>query len=271
MMETLDRMIVAGELSAADKNLLNTIISDIYSTLEITQAEYDVAKIQLEILTGYKVRCNIASTEKEIFPDKINLELLVNETLNFHPALKILTSRIEGAKADVDSSESKLWPTLKLRGEHTKGSLYNNNNSNKEDNLIYLLLEMSTGAGASALNNIERSKINVLKVKSEKLSREKEVVDKLMNNYTRFVAVKTNIELLSNDIKIAEKVYDSNKRLFFLQQKKWIEVVNALSALSIKKINKAQLTAEFKALEMKLALKTNRLSLETGGVLRDLL
>ena len=56
---------------------------------------------------------------------------------------------------------------------------------------------MSTGAGASALNSIERSKINVLKVKSQKLSKEKEVVDQLMYNYTRFVAVKTNIGLLS--------------------------------------------------------------------------
>ena len=271
MMETVDRMIIAGELSVADKNLLNTIISDVYSSLEITQAEFDVAKIQLEILTGYKVRCNIASAEKEIFPDKINLELLVNETLNSHPSLKILNAQIEAAKADVDSAESRLWPTLKLRGEHTKGSLYKSNDSNKEDSLIYLMLEMSTGAGASALNNIERSKINVLKVKSQKLSKEKVVVDQLMNNYTRFVAVKTNIELLLNDIKIAEKVYESNKRLFFLQQKKWLDVVNALSKLNIKKINKAQLIAEFKALEMKLALKTNRLSLVTGGVLSDLL
>ena len=271
MMETVDRMIIAGELSVADKNLLNTIISDVYSSLEITQAEFDVAKIQLEILTGYKVRCNIASAEKEIFPDKINLELLVNETLNSHPELKILTAQIEAAKADVDSAESRLWPTLKLRGEHTKGSLYKSNDSNKEDSLIYLMLEMSTGAGASALNNIERSKINVLKVKSQKLSKEKVIVDQLMNNYTRFVAVKTNIELLLNDIKIAEKVYESNKRLFFLQQKKWLDVVNALSKLNIKKINKAQLISEFKALEMKLALKTNRLSLDTGGVLSDLL
>ena len=271
MMQTVDRMIIAGELSVADKNLLNTIISDVYSSLEITQAEFDVAKIQLEILTGYKVRCNIASAEKEIFPDKINLELLVNETLNSHPELKILTAQIEAAKADVDSAESKLWPTLKLRGEHTKGSLYKSNDSNKEDSLIYLMLEMSTGAGASALNNIERSKINVLKVKSQKLSKEKVIVDQLMNNYTRFVAVKTNIELLLNDIKIAEKVYESNKRLFFLQQKKWLDVVNALSKLNIKKISKAQLISEFKALEMKLALKTNRLSLVTGGVLSDLL
>ena len=271
IMQTIDRMIVAGELSIADKNLLNTRIADIYSSLEITQAQYDVAKIQLEILTGYKVRCNVSFTNKSIFANKINIELLVDEMLAFHPSLKILTARIEIAKSDVDEAESRLWPTLKLRGEHTKGSIYKSNNNNAEENLIYLLFEMSTGAGASAFNNIERTKINVLKVKSQKLTKEKEVIDQLMNNYTRYVAVKTNIELLSNDIKIAEKVYASNKRLFFLQQKKWVDVVNALSALNKKKTSKVQLSGEFKALEMKLALKTNKLSLDTGRILNVVL
>jgi len=270
LMQTIDRMIIAGELSVADKNLLNTRISDIYSSLETTQAEFDVAKIQFEILTGHKVECNISFNNKPIFSESMNIELLVDETLNFHPALKILNAKIEVAKSDVDSAESKLWPTLKLRGEHRKGALYDSD-SDKEENLIYLVLEMSTGAGASALSNIERSKINVLKVKNEKLSKEKEVINKLMNNYTRFVAVKNNIEILSNDIKIAKKVFDSNKRMFFLQQKKWIDVVSALTVLNKKKISKAQLLGEYKVLEMKLALKTNKLSLETGGVLSDVL
>jgi hypothetical protein len=48
-------------------------------------------------------------------------------------------------------------------------------------------------------------------------------------------------------------------------------VVNALSELNKKKISKAQLSGEYKSLEMKLALKTNRLSLETGEVLSDVL
>ena len=270
IMQTIDRMIAAGELSMADKNLLNTRISDIHSSLEITQAEFDVAKIQFEILTGYKIDCNISFNRSPIFSENINIELLVDEALNFHPSLKILNSKIEVAKSDVDSAESTLWPTLKLRGEHRKGALYDGDSAT-EENLVYLVLEMSTGAGASALSNIERSKINVLKVKNQKLSKEKEVLDGLMNNYTRFIAVKNNIDILTNNIKIAEKVFKSNKRMFFLQQKKWIEVVNALSALNKKKISKAQLSGEFKSLEMKLALKTNRLSLETGEVLSDVL
>ena len=44
-----------------------------------------------------------------------------------------------------------------------------------QEELIYLLLEMSTGAGASALNSIERSKINVLKVKSQNSLKKKKL------------------------------------------------------------------------------------------------
>jgi adhesin transport system outer membrane protein len=270
LMQTIDRMIEAGELSLADKNLLNTRIADIHSSLNITQAELDVSKIQFEILTGNKIECNIAFKSKPIFKDDINLELLVDDALDFNPALKILNAKIEVAKSDVDSAESKLWPTLKLRGEHRKGALYDGD-IDKEENLIYLVLEMSTGAGASALSNVQRSKINVLKVKNEKLSKEKEVIDELMNNYTKFIAVKNNIEILKNDVNIAQKVFESNKRMFFLQQKKWIEVVNALTVLNKKKISKFQLIEEYKTLEMKLALKTNRLSLKTGGVLSGVL
>jgi outer membrane protein TolC len=181
-----------------------------------------------------------------------------------------MDAKIEAAKSDIAYAESKLWPTLKLRAEHRKGALYDSD-SNEEENSIYLVLEMSTGPGASASSNIERSKIDVLKVKNQKLAKEKQVIEKLMNNYTRLVAVKNSIKILSNDVEIAEKVFNSNKRMFFLQQKKWIEVVNALTALSNKKISKFQLIEEYKALEMKLALKTNRLSLETGGVLSDIL
>ena len=270
IMQTVDRMIDAGELSVADKNLLSTKIADIYSILEITKAEFDAARIQFEILTGRKIICNVSFKQKSAFGTSLNVATLVDDALNYSPSLKIINARIEAAQSDVDAAESKLWPTLKLRGEHRNGALYESD-VDKSENLIYFVFEMSTGAGASALSNIGRSEINVLKVKNEKLSKEKEVIDRLMNNYTRFVAVKNNLEILSNDVLVAEKVFQSNERLFFLDQKKWVDVVNALTALNNKKISKAQLYTEFRILELKLALKTNRLSLETGGFLSEVL
>ena len=266
IMLTIDRMIEAHELGVADKNLLNTKIADIHSKLTIANAEFDVAKIKFEILTGKEISCAVVSTDSSIFNGGMSIEKLVDDSLYFHPALRILDAKIQSAKSGIASANSKLWPTLKLRAEHRKGALYDSDSS-QDETLVYLALEMSTGAGASALTEVERSKVNVLKVKSQKLAKEKQVIDALMNNYTQFVAVKSNIQIVSNDVDVAEQVFNSNKRMFFLQQKKWIDVVNALLILNNKKISKFILMEEYKALEMTLALKTNRLSLETGAIL----
>ena len=266
IMGTIDRMIEADELGVADKNLLNTKIADIHSKLTIANAEFDVAKIKFEILTGKEISCAVVSTDSSIFNGGMSIEKLVDDSLYFHPALRILDAKIQSAKSGIASANSKLWPTLKLRAEHRKGALYDSDSS-QDETLVYLALEMSTGAGASALTEVERSKVNVLKVKSQKLAKEKQVIDALMNNYTQFVAVKSNIQIVSNDVDVAEQVFNSNKRMFFLQQKKWIDVVNALLILNNKKISKFILMEEYKALEMTLALKTNRLSLETGAIL----
>ena len=72
-------------------------------------------------------------------------------------------------------------------------------------------------------------------------------------------------------MEIAQKVFDSNKRMFFLQQKKWIEVVNSLIILNNKKVNRSKLIGEYKVLEINLALKTGKLSLNTGEYLSELL
>jgi adhesin transport system outer membrane protein len=266
IMLTIDRMIEANELSVADKNLLNTKIADIHSKLTIANAEFDVAKIKFEILTGKEINCAVVSTDNSIFSSGMNIEKLVDDALYSHPALRILDAKIQSAESGIASANSKLWPTLKLRAEHSKGALYDSD-SGEDVTIVYLALEMSTGAGASALTEVERSKVNVLKVKSQKLAKEKQVIDALMSNYTQFVAVKSNIQIVSNDVDVSEQVFNSNKRMFFLQQKKWIDVVNALLILNNKKIIKFNLMEEYKALEMTLALKTNRLSLETGAIL----
>lgn len=266
IMGTIDRMIDADELGVADKNLLNTKISDINSKLTIAKAEFDVAKIQFEILTGKEISCNVVLTENSLFNDDMDIAKLVEDLLYFHPALRVFDAKIESAQSGVASANSKLWPALMLRAEHKSGALYDSENG-QEETLVYVALEMSTGAGASALSDVERSKINVLKVKNQKLAKEKQVIDALMSNYIQFVAVKNNIKIVSNDVDVAEKVLNSNKRMFFLQQKRWIDVVNALLILNNKKISKFRLLQEYKALEMTLALKTNRLSLVTGAIL----
>ena len=80
IMLTIDRMIEAHELGVADKNLLNTKIADIHSKLTIANAEFDVAKIKFEILTGKEINCAVVSTDSSIFNGGMSIEKLVDDS-----------------------------------------------------------------------------------------------------------------------------------------------------------------------------------------------
>ncbi|MCK5111136.1 MAG: TolC family protein [Arcobacteraceae bacterium] len=269
LMEMLDRMIKAGVASQTDKDLLKSRLSYIYSDLVVTKAQLRVSKIQFEILTGKQIDCNINFNYKQIFRSAIIIEKLIEDILAFHPTLKIIDSKIQSAISDVANSKSKLWPSLMLRGEHRSGTIYDETRPESE-NLVYLTFQVSTGAGISALSNISKSKINVSKVKYEKLSKQKDLIDNLMNDYTNYITAKSHKEIVETNIITANKIYESNQRLFLSQNKKWLDVVNSLSELNKQKISDSKLLVESRMLEYKISLKTGRISLKTGNVASDI-
>lgn len=269
LMEMLDRMITAGVSSQTDKDLLNSRLANVYSDLVITKAQLKVSKIQFEILTGKQIDCNIDFKYKQIFADTIIIEKLIDNILEFHPALKMLDSKIKSAQAEVSNSKSTLWPSLILRAEHISGTIYDEVEPESE-NLIYLTLNISTGAGISALSNINKSKVNVSKVRYEKLSKQKELIDSLMNDYTNYISANSHKKIVEKNIVTSMKIYESNQRLFSSQDKKWLDVVNSLSELNKQKISESKLLVDSKILEYKIALKTGRISLKTGEILSDI-
>ena len=269
LMQMLDRMITAGISSQTDKDLLNSRLANVYSDLVITKAQLRVSKIQFEILTGKQIDCNIDFKYKQIFADTIIIEKLIDNILEFHPALKMLDSKIKSAQIEVANSKSSLWPSLILRGEHRSGTIYDEVKPESE-NLIYLTLNVSTGAGISALSNINKSKVNVSKVRYEKLSKQKELIDSLMNDYTNYISAKSHKKIVEKNIVTSKKIYESNQRLFSSQDKKWLDVVNSLSELNKQKISDSKLSVDSKILEYKISLKTGRISLKTGEILSDI-
>ena len=114
LMQTIDRMIVAGELSIADKNLLSTKIADIYSSLEITRAEFDVAKIQFEILTGHNLECDISFNEKPILDIWFNVGYFIfsSDKFKYFKKFKRFKKLLEFM------AKKKLMKTYKHRGKH---------------------------------------------------------------------------------------------------------------------------------------------------------
>jgi len=260
--QMLDRFIKAGELSLTDKNLLNSRIASLSSDLIITKSKHKVSLIQLEILTGKKINCKIDFNPQDMLPTQINVDKLVSELQEYHPTLKMMDAKILAAISEVDSAKSKMWPSLVLRAEHTKGTIYDESNPETET-LVYLNLNISTGAGLSGLSNIDKAKIDISRTKFEKSSKLKELLDLLMIDYTNYITSVSHTQMILDDIEIAQNIFESNKRLFLSQKKSWLDLVNSLSELNKQKIKYVELLIDKNILEYKIALKTGRVDLET--------
>lgn len=258
----LDRFMKAGELSQTDKNLLNSRIASLSSDLVITKSKYKVSLIQLEILTGKKINCQIEFHPENILSMQINADKLVSDLQDYHPSLKIMDAKILAAIAEVDNAKSKLWPSLVLRAEHTRGTIYNETEPETES-LVYFNLNISTGAGLSGLSNIEKAKINISRTKFEKNSKQKELLDRLMADYTNYITALNHVQMVEEDIRVAQLIFNSNERLFLSQKKSWLDLVNSLSELNKQKIKYVELLIDKKILEYKIALKTGKVDLET--------
>jgi adhesin transport system outer membrane protein len=265
----LDRFMKAGELSQTDKNLLNSRIASLSSDLIVTKSKHKIAKVQFEILTGKSQQCEISYEHKKILPNHLDMQKLIEDLKGYHPALKIMLMKLKIAHEEVNLEKANLWPTVSIRGEHRKGTIYDETEPETE-NIAYIALSMSTGAGLSGISNIEKAKINISKVKNEKYTKEKELIDQLMADYTAYVTTIGHLNILEQDIQTAKKLYASNKRLFVSQQKKWLDVVNSLSELNRLIIKHSEVNIEKQILEYKIALKTGRVDLNTLEVVSGL-
>lgn len=267
--EMLNRMMNAGILSQTDKDLLKSRIAMLSSDLMVTKSKHKISKVQFEILTGKAQQCEIKYEYKKILPNHLDMNNLIEDLRAYHPALKIMLMKLKIANEEINLEKANLWPTISLRAEHKRGTIYDESDPESE-NLAYIAFSMTTGAGLSALANIEKAHINISKVKNEKYAKEKTLVDELMADYTAYITAIGHLDLLTKDVKGAEKLYESNRRLFISQQKKWLDVVNSLSALNNLIIKQSQVKIQKQILEYKLALKIGKIELNTLKVSDDL-
>ena len=265
----LDRFMKAGELSLTDKNLLNSRIASISSDLVITKSKHKVSNIQIEILSGKKINCNINFNHNKILPMQVDVDRLVTSLQAFHPTLKIMDAKILSSIAEMENAKSNMWPTLVLRGEHVRGTVYDESEPENET-LVYLSLKVSIGAGLSGLTKIDKARISISRTKFEKNAKLKELLDKLMSDYTNYITAVSHLQMIQDDIQVAQLIFESNERLFLSQKKSWLDLVNSLSELSKQKIKYAELQVEKKILEYKIALTTGKVNLVTLEVSSDI-
>ena len=259
----LNRRMEAGVSSNSDKNLLNARIEQINSEIMLAQNRYKTSILQLELMLDSKIDCNIDL--KEISYSNTNIEDSINKLISFHPTLRKAQVQIATTKYELENTKATYMPNLSIRAEHRDGDLYEKNyNGNSNDNIVYMNLSLTTGAGLSAKSNIAASKIRINEIEYLKQATQRELVDKLLNDYNQYEDTKSRMKVVERSIISAQDVLDSYTRLFLASKRQWIDLVNASRELMEYKVELANLKVTEDILAYKLALKNGQIDLLNG-------
>ncbi|MDD5716938.1 MAG: TolC family protein [Sulfuricurvum sp.] len=228
--EMLERRIEAGVSSLADRELLASRISQIDADIRFAQTKRTLSLNQLKLLTGEPVAEDLVLDHPPFEAQTASADRLITDMLSSHPSIKKIVAQIQTAEAEKVRAKAVLWPNVSLRAEHQRGSVYTD--SSASDSYLYLNLQMSPGAGLSALSTIQSAESKILRIQFDKLSKEQQLSDTLLANYNNYHSAHDKIEGMRATIDSAQKVFDSYTRLFIAGKRQWLDLVNASRELT---------------------------------------
>lgn len=262
--QMLNRRIEAGVSSVADAELLKSRLSQITADLVVAKSKQKTAQSQLELLIGSRLECGIDFGNQNVLKQNSQIDEMMVQMMATHPTLKKLSEQIKTAEAEKAKANAMVWPNVSLRAEHIRGSIYTD--QSETDNLVYVAVSMSPGAGLSALSNIQSAEAKVLQAQSDKLTKERELSDALMRDYDEYHASIDRIEGIHKTIIASQNVLDSYTRLFIAGKRQWLDLVNSSRELTQNKLTLAELRAALVASAYRLSLKNGNIKLESGDI-----
>lgn len=258
----VNRRIDAGVSSQADKELIRSRLSQINADLTAAILKQDVSKAQLELLMGKRLTCDTLIQPRNAIKDLLPFDVMLTQMKGYHPTLKKLSAQIKTAEAERVKAQVAVWPNVSLRAEHQSGSMYYD--QSVTNNLIYVAVQASPGAGLSAMSNIESAQSKVLQIQYEKLSKERELTDLMMRDYNDYRTATDRMEGMRKTIDASQKVLDSFTRLFIAGKRQWLDLVNTSREVTQNKLSVADLESTLVVSSYRLALETGELKLEVN-------
>jgi len=262
--QMLSRRIEAGVSSVADSELLKARLSQINADLTVAKSKQKMAQSQLELLIGSKLECGIDFENGKVLNQSAQIDEMMDQMMATHPTLKKLSEQIKTAEAEKAKAKAVVWPNVSLRAEHTRGSMYTD--KAMTDNLVYVAVTMSPGAGLSALSGIQSAEAKVLQVQSDKLTKERELSDALMRDYDEYHSSTERIKGIDKTIIASQNVLDSYTRLFIAGKRQWLDLVNSSRELTQNKLSLAEIRASYVTSAYRLSLKNGEIKLESGEI-----
>jgi adhesin transport system outer membrane protein len=260
----LNRRVKAGVSSESDEELIRSRIYQIEGDLMTAERHYEMAKSQLELLTGQKFRCGVSFKHDPHLKEKPSFERLETKMLRTHPTLKKAAAQVAIAKAERKNADAVVMPNISLRAEHQRGSLYTNDPVNNET-IAYVAVSFNPGAGLSAMSDMESAKYKMMQALDEQRTREQELKDILVRDYADYSAALQRVESVQHMIISSEKVLESYKRLFLAGKRQWLDLVNSSREVTMNYVTLASLRATLIISAYKLSLEAGELHFENKG------
>lgn len=254
----LSRRIAAGVSAKADMDLLKARLYQMETDISLAKIKKQTSLSQIELLTGKRFNGGLHIEASNINFDD-NLDKVLKEVLNTHPTLFRYDAKIEYAKAEKKKSKSVLWPNLMLVAQKQIGSDSVYVDSPADDTSVYLSLQASPGAGLSSFSEIEASEAKVMQLTQERVSKQQELVEKTMLAYNDYISALRRVDVQSQSIGSAQKVFASYTRLFLAGKRQWLDLVNASRELT-------QNEMAFSDIKATLAVSSYQVALLSGKI-----
>ena len=259
--QMLKRRVAAGVSSESDQALLQSRIYQIESDLITAKQRYEMARAQLELLTGKKVQCGISFRNDKYLRKKLGYKALEQGMLETHPSLKKKRAQIKIAEAQKKDADAQIMPNISLRGEYQRGSLSGEDNGDETN--VYLAVSFSPGAGLSSMANMEGARYKVLQAADEMLLQQQKLKDILVRDYSEYLTARSRVKVVKRTIESSRKVLESYKRLFLAGKRQWLDVVNAAREVTMNYVSLSSLRAAYIIAAYRLALDAGKIKIDT--------
>ncbi len=227
----VSRRIAAGVSSRSDMELLKARLYQMETDINYAKTRRATSLSQIELLTNQKFDGGLQIDDTILFSFD-SVENIIKAMTNSHPSLKKLDAQLEYAEAEKSKAKSVFWPNISIRAQRDMGSSSLNNNDPINDTIVYLSVQASPGAGLSAFSGVESAEAKIMQIRAEKLSKQQDLVNKVMFAYNDYTSSTNRVEYQSGSVGSSQKVFASYTRLFLAGKRQWLDLVNASRELT---------------------------------------
>ncbi len=245
--QSMRRRVDGGVSASVDLDLVESRLAQVQGDYYAAQAAGKSALAKLSQAVGrplaeYEIAFVVIEHEHPSLLNK-SQDTLVADAEAVAPALKRLDADIEAASHEAASRRAAIWPTIGVRAESQRVDSSNTNTIARTDNRIMLTLDLTPGAGLSAVSGADAASARALGLRETKESARRELVAQVIAEYQDYLAAVARRKNLQQSRRVSAEVLSSYSRLFVAGKKSWLDVMNSARELTQAEIGLSDVNA----------------------------